>query len=150
MVRRIGGESAARNDHAIVKLGDGRRAGDESRGRADRWGEGRIIESGVEDDHISPDGVIGNDDGVARTQGEGQFLAELPGILTETLPHVATENGISPVADFRITVEQTQGGVGYRSSGRREGVTRPDEVSAVVTKAKLPVLVVRALAMVES
>src|SRR5437870_1793824 len=61
MARCIGREAAAGNHHAVVKLSDGGGSGNESGRRADSRRQSRVIERGVEDDHVSPGGVIGND-----------------------------------------------------------------------------------------
>src|SRR5882724_5347248 len=115
-----GGEPAAWDDHAVISIRSG--ADDEASHRingtldqpgrrADRNCLGRIVKPRVKDDHVSPQGMVGNDYGITQAEGESQILPSLPGVLREPLPHVGAEDSVRAMADFRITVEQAQSGV---------------------------------------
>src|SRR5229473_5135480 len=79
--------------------------------------------------------MVGNDDGITEAEGESQILPGLPGVLGEPFPHVGAKDRVGAMADFRIGVEQAQGGVG-------DGDACP--VSPSVGEQELAVLVVRA------
>ena len=68
------GKSAARNNHAIVELICRRRAGDETGRRIYRHGLAGIIKPWIEDDHVSPICVVGNNDRVTDTVVDVQLL----------------------------------------------------------------------------
>src|SRR5215469_2938754 len=101
VVLRIRGEPAARNDHTIQRVSAGpedesglgvNRAHDKPGLRIDGNGFIRIVKSGIEKDHISPQSVIGNNDRVTKTVVDGQILPELPGVLSEALIHVGAKD----------------------------------------------------------
>src|SRR5438477_3677973 len=128
-------EPATGNDHAVVSLIDGRCAGDKAGRGINCYRLGRIVKPRIEQDHVPPFRMIGNNDRVADTIANGQLLSDLPGILSEALVHVGAEDGVGAVADFRIGVEEAQSGVRNSDSGA---------TSAVVREQKLAILVVRA------
>src|SRR5690242_4711115 len=101
-----GGESVPGNDHAVIELGNCRRTRNEAGCGIDGHSVGRVVSRGVENNHVSPQSVIGNDNGVAKTIGEGEIALDLPGILRVALPHVGTEDGVSAVTNFGVSVEQ--------------------------------------------
>ncbi len=88
--------------------------------------------------------MIGNDDGVTKTEVEREILPDLPGILREALPHVGTKDGVSTVADFRVGIEQTKRRVGDAGAGRRPSKSWAHEIATAVTEGELPILVVGA------
>src|SRR5260370_5123875 len=109
------GEAAARNNHAVISICSGadnkasfwiNRALDETVRRADCNGLSRIIKPRVKNDHVPPQGVIRNNDGIADAEGKSQILPRLPSVLREPLPHVGAKDGVRAMADFRIGVEQ--------------------------------------------
>src|SRR6267378_5941180 len=79
--------------------------------------------------------MVGNDDGITEAEGESQILPGLPGVLGEPFPHVGAKDRVSAMADFRVGVEQAQGGVCDRDS-------RP--ASPAIGEQELAILVVRA------
>ena len=67
------GESTSWNDHAVVGICSRacdktglriNRSHDKARSGIDRHGLAGIEKTGIEDNHVSPQGMIGNDDGV--------------------------------------------------------------------------------------
>src|ERR1700676_4641871 len=88
--------------------------------------------------------MVGNDDGVTGPQGEGQILANLPGILAEAFPHVPPEDGVGAGANFGITVKQPQSSIGYRRTRAPHGISGPYELPPVFAEEKLGILIVRA------
>src|SRR6267378_3852011 len=130
-----GGESAPGNDHAIVELSYGRRTGDEAGLGVDRHRNVRIVKLGIEDDHIAPQGVVGNDNRITEAEVDGQLLPDLPGILPETLPHVGAEDGVRAVADLRIGIKQPQSRVGTCDSRPTGSGIGEEELAILVVRA---------------
>src|SRR5438105_702807 len=128
-------ERAAGNDHAIVPLVGRRRARDQAARRVNRYGLARIVEPWIEDDHVSPSRMIGNDDGVTDAVVKGQLLPGLPGILREALPHAAAEDGVSAVADFRIGAEQSDSSIGDSEPGPARRAIGEQELAVLVVRA---------------
>src|SRR5882762_6657851 len=130
-----GGKSAPGDDHAIVELSYGRRTGDEAGLGIDRHRNVRIVKLGIEDDHISPQSVVGNDNRITEAEVDGQLLPDLPGILRETLPHVGAEDSVGAVADFGIRIKQPQSNVGGRDSGPSGPAIGEQELAILVVRA---------------
>src|SRR5205823_4471938 len=111
-------ERAARNHQAVVGISG---AGNHQTGLGIYlYRLIRIIEGWIEDRHVAPQRAVWNDYRVADAVVEVQLLIDLPGILCEALPHVAPEDGVSTVADFGISIEQAQSGVGDGRAGGGE------------------------------
>src|SRR6266480_1390738 len=140
------GKGAARNNHTVKGVGSSPgnktglgidRADDKTSRGIDGYRFVRIVKPGVEQDHISPQGVIRDNNRVTETIVDGQILSELPGVLGETLIHVGAKDGVRAVSDFRVAVIQSQSGVG----GGHAGCCSP---CSLVGERELTVLVVRA------
>ncbi len=140
------GKAAARNNHSVKRVGPGpgNKTGlaiDRANDKTSRGINGhrlvRIVKPGVEQNHVSPQSMVGNDNRVAETVVDGQILPELPGVLGETLIHVGAKDGVRAVSDFRVAVIQSQSRVG----GGHAGCCSP---RPLVGERELTVLVVRA------
>ena len=138
------GEPTAGDDHAVISIRSGSHnkpslwidgALDKTGGRADGNRLGWIVKPRVKDDHVAPQGVVGNYHGVTDAEGDSQILPSLPGVLREPLPHVGAKDGVRAVADFRIGVKQSQSGVG-------DCHARP--AGTAIGEQELAILVVRA------
>src|SRR6266567_6012232 len=99
-------EARTWNDHAVVQLIEGGRTGNEPRLGIDSDGIGWVITAWVKDGHVTPDRMIGNDDGVTKAIIDRQVPLSLPGILCETLPHASTKHRVCPMANLRVAVEE--------------------------------------------
>src|SRR5262249_28633169 len=95
----------------------------------------RVVEARIENRHVGPFGMVGDDHRVAGTVGKSELLCRLPGILSKHLVHVGAEDGVGAVSDFRIAVEETESGVADCNSST---------ASTTVGEEELPVLVVGA------
>src|SRR6266851_3894908 len=138
-------EPAARNDHTVKRVfpspsnKPGRgidRANDKTGRGIDGYHFARIVQRGVEQDHVSPQSVIGDNDRVTETVVDGQILPELPGVLSEALIHVGAKDGVRAVSDLRVAVVQSQSGVGGSHPGRPS--------CSAIGERELAILVVRA------
>src|SRR5882724_7079975 len=119
------GKTAARNDHAVkgVTPSPDNKTGFRIDGADDKTSVGidghrfvGIVERWVEQNHIPPQSMIRDDNGVADAVVESQILAELPGVLSETLIHVGAKDGVGAVTDFRVAVIESQSSVGDSDS----------------------------------
>jgi len=129
------GPAAARDHHSVIAVAC---SGDDStRLGVNGYRLARIIERRIEDDHVSPQRLVGNHDGVAESVIDGELLVHFPGILRVGLIAAATEDGVGTLTKLRIAVEQPQRGVRHR-------VPAGWAAGAVVGERKLPVLVVGA------
>src|SRR5260370_1414754 len=108
---------------------------DETGCRADRNRPGRIIKPGVKNDHIPPQGMVGNNDGITDAEGESQILPSLPGVLREGLPHVGAKDGVGAVSDFRVGVEQAQSSVCDRDARPAGPAVGEQELAVLVVGA---------------
>ena len=72
---------------------------------------------------LPPQGVVGNDHGVADAVIDVQLLAGLPAILREDFVHAAAEDGVGALAEFGVGVEQAERGIG-------DGVARGGQAGA--------------------
>ena len=97
-------EAASRNHHAVIALVNGSRTHDEAGIVINRYRVVGVVEARIEDGHVAPFCVVGNDDGVSSAVGQGQRRRRLPSVLSEALPHVGAEYGVGAVADFRVRV----------------------------------------------
>src|SRR5258708_3016874 len=88
------GESIAGYDHAVKRVSPSPanetglgidRSNDKTGLGIDGHLFARIVKPRVEQDHVSPQSVIRGDDRITETVVDGQILAELPGVLSETL-----------------------------------------------------------------
>ena len=61
------GESGTRNDHPVVSLIDRRRARDKSGIGIDRYGLGWVVKPRIEQNHVCPLGMVGNNDRITNT-----------------------------------------------------------------------------------
>src|SRR2546421_418860 len=84
----------------LVTLADSGSAEDPAGRGADGNRQRGIIEAWIEDRHVGPFGVIGDDDGVARAVIDGEALANFPGVLREAFVHVGAEDGVRAMTDF--------------------------------------------------
>ena len=128
-------EAAPGNHHAVI--GISRAWNDEAGGGIDLHRFAGIVEPRVEHSHVPPQGAIRNADRVTQTIVDVKLLVDFPGILSESLPHAATEDCVCTVADFRIRIEHPQSGVCY--TGPSSGVAR-----STVGEQELAILVVGA------
>src|SRR5216683_892792 len=119
-------EPAARNDHTVKRVfpspsnKPGRgidRANDKTGRGIDGYHFARIVQRGVEQDHVSPQSVIGDNDRVTEAVVDGQILPELPRVLSKALIHVGAKDGVRAVSDLRVAVVQSQSSVGDSHSG---------------------------------
>ena len=76
--------------------------------------------------------MVGHDYGVTKTVVDGQVLPSLPGILRETFPHIATEDGVGAVADFGVGVKEPESGIGYSDSRASSAIIREQELAVLV------------------
>ena len=112
------GQPVPGNDHAVVAVGPGRR--DHSAGlRITVTALRRIVKRRIEDDHVSPQRLIGNDDGVAEAIIDRQLLADLPRILRVGLVGWSAEDRVGALAEFGVGVEQAQRRVADRVAAGR-------------------------------
>ena len=88
--------------------------------------------------------MVRNVDHVTQTVSYGEILPGFPSILPESLEHVRAKDGISPMADFGVSIKEAQSRVRNCGASRSRHVARPDEISAVIAKKELTILVVRA------
>src|SRR2546428_9788193 len=79
--------------------------------------------------------MVGNDDRVAEAVIEVQLAGGRPGILSEAFPHVGPKNGKRAVADFRVSVEEAQCGVGGCNSCCTSSAIRERELAVLVVRA---------------
>src|SRR5215471_5078505 len=57
--------------------------------------------------------MVRNDDRITRAVVDVEFLSSRPGILSEALPHVGSEQRVGAMTNFRIGVEQSQRCIGH-------------------------------------
>src|SRR5262249_20096141 len=112
-----------------------RRPSDSPRRGVHVYGQRRIVEPRIENNHVSPLGVVRNDNGVTQAEGQGQFWSGLPRVLRKAFVHVRAKQSVSTVANLGVCVERSERGIRDRCS-RTAG--------AAVRKEKLPILVVGA------